>query len=839
MSAFLLLSVSLDWALAQDNHCMSSQFRKPGDYILGGLFPFTVLTTNETDRTLPDVYKCERLYAAGLVWALGMKFAIEEINNSTVLLPGITLGYDIYDSCMEPVVALQPSLLFLSRAGTNSIGVLCNYTDYQTRVMAVIGPHNSKLSIVTAKLFSFFLIPQVSYGATTEKLNDEEQYPSFFRTVPSDMSQLEAMIQLLKVYKWNWIAVVGSDDEYGREGLNLLSSMVANEEICIAFEGLIPADVSNPNLQKMMTQTIRSINETNVNVVILFANDRPVRAFFKLCFELGLNQKVWLATEAWVMSDVVTSLRNIQSIGTVIGFVIKGGKVPGFEEYIYRLLELTQQDGFCTASQEEGDKMGADVLGQQCLQCNSISHQNITTVLEHRQTFAVYTAVYCVAHALHDFLRCRRGFRCQKSSIKSWQLLDKLKAINFSLSNQTFQFDQHRSMNRGYEVITWSWQESSVRLTSLGDFKVKLNINTSLVQFHTEDRKAPRSECLTTCQPGQIRRMKGFHLCCYDCIDCERGTFSSSLEDTSCTPCPKEQWSPERSVQCYDRSEKYFFFSEPLAVVLLLVRIFAFTLICLSGALFLKHLHTPMVQATGGAMCLLGLFCLALICAGSSFFVGKPSLTFCLMQHPSYALCLNPCFSTIMVKALQIMLVNDFPNSRRTFLHTLIQRRPWAIVALCFLVESGLCFGYMYGNPPILHKNYELLPTKILIQCKIQSWVTFAVIHGYNCLLAVTSFLCTFMVQTSPKNYNVARGITFAMLTYFIALIFFIPTYATVRQEYQPAVQMATMSLCTVGLLGAYYLPKCYILLFKPEWNTADYFQDYTKERLQEKESQD
>lgn len=90
-----------------------------------------------------------------------MKFAIDQINNSTSLLPGVKLGYDMYDTCFEPLVALQPSLLFLTQNGTTGIGVLCNYTDYQPRVTAVIGPHKSDLCLVTAKLFSSFLIPQV------------------------------------------------------------------------------------------------------------------------------------------------------------------------------------------------------------------------------------------------------------------------------------------------------------------------------------------------------------------------------------------------------------------------------------------------------------------------------------------------------------------------------------------------------------------------------------------------------------------------------------------------------------------------------------------------------
>lgn len=102
-----------------------------------------------------------RLFVDGLIWALGMKFAIDEINNSTSLLPGVELGYDIYDTCFEPLAALQPSLLFVTQNGTTGIGIACNYTDYQPRVTAVIGPHKSDLCLLTAKLFSFFLIPQV------------------------------------------------------------------------------------------------------------------------------------------------------------------------------------------------------------------------------------------------------------------------------------------------------------------------------------------------------------------------------------------------------------------------------------------------------------------------------------------------------------------------------------------------------------------------------------------------------------------------------------------------------------------------------------------------------
>lgn len=102
-----------------------------------------------------------RLSAPGLLWALAVMMAVEEINNASTLLPGLRLGYDLFDTCSEPVVAMKPSLVFMAKAGSRSIGAYCDYTQYQPRVLAVIGPHSSEVALVTGKFFSFFLMPQV------------------------------------------------------------------------------------------------------------------------------------------------------------------------------------------------------------------------------------------------------------------------------------------------------------------------------------------------------------------------------------------------------------------------------------------------------------------------------------------------------------------------------------------------------------------------------------------------------------------------------------------------------------------------------------------------------
>ncbi|NWU61106.1 TS1R3 protein, partial [Pterocles burchelli] len=829
----LLLCLSCGCAAALNPTCLSAQFRRPGDYILGGLFPFGMDPVNLTARSEPTLVVCERLFVDGLIWALGMRFAIDQINNSTSLLPGVRLGYDIYDTCLEPSVALQPSLLFLTRNGTTGIGVLCDYTEYQPRVTAVIGPYKSNVGLATAKLFSFFLIPQVSYGCSSEKFSNTELYPSFYRTFPGDRNLVEAVVLLLERFGWNWIATIGSDDEYGRGAQGLFVSMAGNHSICIAFEGLIPTDFADPEAKKQLEDTIKLINKTKVNIIVLFAFTQPAQALLEHSIRMGLSKKVWIGTDAWMLSDIVASIPNIQSIGTVLGFIMKAGTVPGFQKYVTDLFTSVQQEEFCQESRELNRLMSPDMLDTHCKQCDHISLRDVSAMLSHPQVHPVYVAVYSVAYALHRALGCTHR-ACPKAPIRSWQLLHFMNTFPFKVNGQSFRFDQSHGTNTGYELIFWSWANSTLTYLPVGNFEESLSINESQIRFHTADQKEPASECFRHCEPGQLRRIKGFQLCCYDCMDCPENTFWTTKDSSSCTPCLQHQWSPARSTRCYDRSQRYLFWNEPLAIALLTLMAITAALTCLTAVLFFKNLQTPLVQASGGERNLFALLSLTLLSLSSCLYVGKPSNNLCRIQQMVCALCLNGCFSTLFIKSLEITLVTEFPGCVPTFLHWVTQRRAWLLVALCLLTESCCCFCYLRLGADHLVSDYESLPTEVLFVCNTQSWPAFALLHGYNGCLAFGCVLCTFMVQTSGKKYNTARGITFAMLLYFVIWIVFIAVFATLKTVLRSVSQMGTILATSLGILGTYYVPKCYILLLKPDLNTVDYFQNSIKEEPEE-----
>ena len=123
-----------------------------------------------------------------------------------------------------------------------------------------------------------FPCPQISYRATSDRLSDKQLYPSFLRTVPSDKLQAGAIVQLLLRFEWNWVAVVGSGEDYGRQGLRLLSTIATDSAICVAYEGLIPV-YSDPESE--INLILDHITSSKVKVVVVFALAESTAAFFK------------------------------------------------------------------------------------------------------------------------------------------------------------------------------------------------------------------------------------------------------------------------------------------------------------------------------------------------------------------------------------------------------------------------------------------------------------------------------------------------------------------------------------------------------------------------------
>lgn len=249
-------------------------------------------------------------------------------------------------------------------------------------------------------------------------LSDKFLYPSFLRTIPSDKNQVEAIIQLLMYFNWTWIALIGSDNDYGLEGMQSLYEQAPNYGICIAYQGIIPS--LTDSTAQTMRNMVEGILKTKVNTIVVFSSKSKLSGFFPFVIEQNVTNKVWIGTEDWSAATLISGIPGIHTIGTVIGMSIQYSVISGFDEFEQKvfLASLQQSD-----TQNISD--GTTGQGNICLQSTglySLARKNFSVdTYDMTSAFSVYKAVYAVAHALHQALSCDSG-KCQKRSLYPWQV---------------------------------------------------------------------------------------------------------------------------------------------------------------------------------------------------------------------------------------------------------------------------------------------------------------------------------------------------------------------------------------------------------------------------------
>uniref|UniRef100_A0A4W6FLK3 Taste receptor type 1 member 3 n=1 Tax=Lates calcarifer TaxID=8187 RepID=A0A4W6FLK3_LATCA len=815
----LRLSCSVHSSPEWFQNLSTSLFSLPGDIVLGGLFPINDLSSNLSERREPDNISCESLNEQGLGLALVMKYAVDEINGNQSLLPGIKLGYKIYDTCAQSAIIVKPTLSFLTAKPNDTISVKCNYTDYETSISAVIGPLTSEMVSVIGKLLGFFLMPQISYGATSDKFSDNLLYPSFFRTVPSDKWQVDVMALLLKEFKWNWVAVVGSEEEYGQQGVQQFSKIAENMSICVAYQGLIPV-YSDP--QPAIKTIIDNIKATEVGVVVVFALVEPAEAFFEEVIRRNVTG-VWIASTSWAIHNQLTSLPNIQNIGTIIGFIDDTEQLELLTDYTKELFKKLSKEREKTSRPAPG----SGKPDNPCPQCWNLSPANITLVTDpavSRTAFSVYAAVYSVAQALHNMLKCNSA-ACQwgpETKIYPWKLLGFLRNISVNINGKHLVFDENGNPNIGYKLIEWIWNGSNVHFKTVGHFYEQLNPNCNATTL-----QVPESTCSATCQSGQIHRVKGFHSCCFDCIDCLEGTFQKNQDDIECTKCPQGEWSLNRSTSCTKPTFDILSWETPESLEMTLAGVVLLLCQGLVCVVFLKHRGTPLVTASGGALSFVALLSLMGACLSLLLFLGQPGDVRCRLQLPFISIFQTVTLSIIMSISLQILYVTELPETAASHLHILRGPGSWLFVLACCAVQAGLCGWFVQEGPSLSEYMADMNITfvRAFLACPVIPLIGFALMQGFNGLMALISFMCTFMAVKPLHQYNLARDITFSSLIYCVLWVTFIPIYIGLKDKKNQSIVHISFCLASnLGLVAAYYFPKCYLLLRKPDLNIPKHF---------------
>lgn len=123
---------------------------------------------------------------------------------------------------------------------------------------------------------------------------------------------------------------------------------------------------------------------------------------YSICYRL--SPKMWVASEAWLPSNLVMTLPSMDRVGTVLGVPRQGAQMPEFPSYVQTCLALAADPAYCASLDAGQPGLEEHVVGPRCPQCDCITLENVTDGLLHRQTFA--PSQLCTAWPRRSTTRC-------------------------------------------------------------------------------------------------------------------------------------------------------------------------------------------------------------------------------------------------------------------------------------------------------------------------------------------------------------------------------------------------------------------------------------------------
>ncbi|XP_018557691.2 extracellular calcium-sensing receptor-like [Lates calcarifer] len=776
-----------------------------------------------------------------------MAFAIDEINRNSNLLPNVTLGYSLYDSCAALGISFRASLSMAS--GQEEQLLLDETCVGAPPVLGIVGDSFSTFTIAMSSVIGLYKLPIVSYFATCSCLSDRQRFPSFFRTIPSDTFQVRAMIQILKHFGWTWIGLLVSDDDYGLNAArSFQSDLGPSGGGCLAYLEVLPWGDNPAELKRI----VNVMKKSTARVVIVFAHESHMINLMEEVVTQNVTGLQWIASEAWTTVAVLQTPRLMPYLGGTLSIAIRRGEIPELRDFLLQIRpdlhhnnsygnnlvnqfwEFTFQCRFAPPPAGWVEAGGALCTGQEDL--GSVATE-LLDVSNLRPEYNVYKAVYALAYALDDMLRCESGrgpfsgHSCASfQRLEPWQLVHYLQKVNFTTSfGDQVSFDENGNALPIYDIMNWQWlPDGQVKVQTVGDVRKsasegdELILDENKIFWNFESKKPPRSVCSESCPPGtRMARKKGEPECCFDCVPCSEGKISNQTDSMECTSCPEDFWSSPQRDHCVPKKTEFLSYHEPLGICLTTTSLLGTFICAIVLGIFICHRSTPIVRANNSELSFLLLVSLKLCFLCSLLFIGRPRLWTCQLRHAAFGISFVLCVSCILVKTMVVLAV--FKASKPGGGASLkwfgaVQQRGTVLALTC--IQAVICTAWLVFSSPTPHKNIEYHNNKIVYECVVGSTVGFAVLLGYIGLLAILSFLLAFLARNLPDNFNEAKFITFSMLIFCAVWVAFVPAYVNSPGKYADAVEVFAILASSFGLLVALFGPKCYIILLRPERNT-------------------
>ncbi|XP_058242927.1 extracellular calcium-sensing receptor-like [Hemibagrus wyckioides] len=806
------------------------QIWKDGDIVIGGIFPFHFKWefTDSTYSVMPPMVKCMSLEFRSFQYSQTVIYAVEEINNSSSLLPGVLLGYKIFDTCGSTTEGVKAAMTLVNGNENSVSDQICTKP---AQVQAIIGETYSSVSMAISKSIGPFSMPLISYFATCECLSDKRKYPSFLRTIPSDYYQTLALAEMLKHFGWTWVGAIRRDDDYGNSGMAAFTKIAEQLGICLEYSLPFYRTYSKERVLRIIEQ----IKSSTSRVIVGFVTQWDFEVLLPVLSEYNITGYQWVGTEAWIADPVVAKLDEHKILHGAIGLTVPQTKVTGLEDFILNIKPLKSVSStiynefwealFTCKFAVQNDSADSTV----CTGEEELSEiENTFTDMSFMPIFNnIYKAVYAIAYTLHSLLGCKQTCPSKKQS-DLFTFLEQLKKVRFKTKEgEEVYFDENGDPPAKYEIINRQTTKDQYKFVTVGFYDSSLSVHDRLavnmpsIVWANNSKQVPKSVCSESCPPGTRKAVqKGKPICCFDCITCAAGEISNMTDSIKCEQCQQDYWSNADKTTCVKKEIEYLSYEETMGILLTVVSIVGSFMTIIISIIFFKYKDTPIVKANNSELSFLLLFSLSLCFLCSLTFIGRPSEWSCMLRHTAFGITFVLCISCVLGKTIVVLMAfrATLPGSNVMKWFGPLQQR---LSVLAFtLIQVLICVLWLTISPPFPFKNLMHYKEKIILECSLGSAIGFWAVLGYIGFLAFLCFVLAFLARKLPDNFNEAKFITFSMLMFCAVWITFIPAYVSSPGKFTVAVEIFAILASSFGLLFCIFLPKCYIIIMKPERNT-------------------
>ncbi|KAM8976908.1 vomeronasal type-2 receptor 26-like [Pelodytes ibericus] len=764
-------------------------------------------------------------------------FAIEKMNNDTDILPNITLGYHLYDSCRDPRKAVKSVLQIVSGPGRTVPNYSCSN---HGKLAGFIGDRYSSTTIAIAQILGVYSYTQISYGATDFSLSDRHVYPHFFRMLQNDSVYYSIIAKLLRYFGWTWVGIVETEENYsGNQESLILSRYLMDQGICVAYT--IQRQTGFHDNTKKIQEIVK---QSSAQVVVLCGPFTHTVMLTLVQLQDVFHSKTFILPPSWA-SDGTMFLHDLEMFKGCLSVEIYPTYISGKENYFDDIRPSKfPTDGIledlwifrfhCFSADVSKNEFFQSFYPFSLRNCTGQEYLiGIKTQLSVGTYPRVHSAVHILAQSVNDL---KKGFNNHKKeqNLYRHQLRHYLYNMDVAVGSRDPEpyFTENGEHVSSSMILNWlSNPDGFITDVLVGVYTPWpshdqiLRMNSEIIQWKTSDNKVPISRCSEQCLPGQ-RKMptSGIHPCCHNCVQCSEGEISNVTDSENCMKCPDNEWPNERKDRCIPKLVEFLSYTDDSLPAVLASGSVVFCIIAvIILGLFISHWDTPIIKANNRNLSFILLVSILLSFLCVFLFLGRPVDITCMLRQVSFGIIFSVAVSSVLAKTVMVFIAFKSTKPGSMWKKWLGFKLSNSIVVMCSSVQIVISISWLATSPPFQEQDTHSSQGKIIIQCNEGSVIAFYSVLGYMGFLAAVSFIIAFLARTLPDSFNEAKYITFSMLVFCSVWIAMIPAYLSTKGKYMVAVEVFAILASSAGLLGCIFLPKCYMILFRPEMNTKSY----------------